>query len=72
MLPNNQNFYVGLYGPNQVLQAVLYGDSALFKKHPELMEAVVWVYFHSSSAKYNCIECWGPLKDAAQVIKSYV
>lgn len=33
------------------------------------MEAVVWVYFHSSSAKYNCIECWGPLKDAAQVIK---
>ncbi|CAO2834257.1 unnamed protein product [Amaranthus hypochondriacus] len=49
-----------------VLQAVLYGDSALFKKHPELMEAVVWVYFHSSSAKYNCIECWGPLKDAAQ------
>uniref|UniRef100_A0A803L742 Staygreen protein domain-containing protein n=1 Tax=Chenopodium quinoa TaxID=63459 RepID=A0A803L742_CHEQI len=50
-----------------VLQAVLYGDSALFKAHPELMEAVVWVYFHSSSAKYNCIECWGPLKDAAQV-----
>ncbi|KNA05245.1 hypothetical protein SOVF_192200 [Spinacia oleracea] len=49
-----------------VLQSVLYGDSALFRAHPELMEAVVWVYFHSSSAKYNCIECWGPLKDAAQ------
>lgn len=49
-----------------VLQAILYGDSALFREHPELMEAVVWVYFHSSSPKYNCIECWGPLKDAAQ------
>uniref|UniRef100_A0A7C8YUY2 Staygreen protein domain-containing protein n=1 Tax=Opuntia streptacantha TaxID=393608 RepID=A0A7C8YUY2_OPUST len=49
-----------------VLQAVLYGDSALFKEHPELMDAVVWVYFHSMSPKYNCIECWGPLKDAAQ------
>lgn len=49
-----------------VLQAVLYGDSAFFKEHPELMDAVVWVYFHSRSPKYNCIECWGPLKDAAQ------
>ncbi|KMT19670.1 hypothetical protein BVRB_1g010560 [Beta vulgaris subsp. vulgaris] len=50
-----------------VLQAILYGDSALFREHPELMEAVVWVYFHSSSPKYNCIECWGPLKDASQM-----
>lgn len=49
-----------------VLQAVLHGDSSLFREHPELMDAVVWVYFHSSSAKYNCIECWGPLQDAAQ------
>lgn len=49
-----------------VLQAVLYGDSTLFKEHPELMEGMVWVYFHSRSPKYNCIECWGPLKDAAQ------
>lgn len=49
-----------------VLQAVQYGDSALFKEHPELMDSVVWVYFHSRSAKYNCLECWGPLKEAAQ------
>ncbi|XP_074272578.1 magnesium dechelatase SGRL, chloroplastic [Silene latifolia] len=49
-----------------VLQAVLYGDSVLFREYPELMDSVVWVYFHSSSAKYNCIECWGPFKDAAQ------
>ncbi|RWV89858.1 hypothetical protein BHE74_00054350 [Ensete ventricosum] len=49
-----------------VLKAVVHGDSVLFSKHPELMEAKVWVYFHSSSKKYNRVECWGPLKDASQ------
>ncbi|ONK56246.1 uncharacterized protein A4U43_C10F5620 [Asparagus officinalis] len=49
-----------------VLEAVVYGDSALFSKHPELMEAVVFVYFHSNSKKYNKVECWGPLKEATQ------
>ncbi|KAG6524869.1 magnesium dechelatase SGRL, chloroplastic-like [Zingiber officinale] len=49
-----------------VLKAVVHGDSALFSKHPELMEAQVWVYFHSKSKKYNRLECWGALKDAAQ------
>ncbi|EEF42058.1 magnesium dechelatase SGRL, chloroplastic [Ricinus communis] len=49
-----------------VLEAVLHGDSILFKENPELMDALVWVYFHSSSPKYNRMECWGPLKDAAK------
>ncbi|XP_074562179.1 magnesium dechelatase SGRL, chloroplastic-like [Curcuma longa] len=49
-----------------VLKAVVHGDSTLFSKHPELMEAEVWVYFHSKSKKYNRLECWGALKDAAQ------
>ncbi|KAF9682686.1 hypothetical protein SADUNF_Sadunf05G0134500 [Salix dunnii] len=49
-----------------VLEAVLHGDSALFTDHPELKDSLVWVYFHSSSPKYNRLECWGPLKDAAQ------
>ncbi|URE30263.1 hypothetical protein MUK42_17463 [Musa troglodytarum] len=49
-----------------VLKAVVHGDSVLFGKHPELMEAKVWVYFHSKSKKYNRVECWGPLKDASQ------
>ncbi|XP_065880394.1 magnesium dechelatase SGRL, chloroplastic [Euphorbia lathyris] len=49
-----------------VLEAVLYGDSVLFREHPEVMDASVWVYFHSSSPKYNRLECWGPLKDAAK------
>ncbi|OAY23516.1 magnesium dechelatase SGRL, chloroplastic [Manihot esculenta] len=49
-----------------VLEAVLHGDSVLLRDHPELMDALVWVYFHSSSPKYNRLECWGPLKDAAK------
>lgn len=49
-----------------VLKAVLYGDSALFRDHPELMDSLVRVYFHSSLPKYNRMECWGPLKDAAK------
>ncbi|KAL3840057.1 hypothetical protein ACJIZ3_024648 [Penstemon smallii] len=48
-----------------VLEAVLYGDSDLFNSRQELMDALVRVYFHSSSKKYNRTECWGPLKDAA-------
>lgn len=51
----------------QVLQAVMHGDSLLFTEHQELMDAFVRVYFHSCSKKYNRVECWGPLKDAAQV-----
>ncbi|KMZ58284.1 Senescence-inducible chloroplast stay-green protein 1 [Zostera marina] len=49
-----------------VLQAVIYGDSILFDEHPDLLDASVWVYFHSISRKYNRLECWGPLKDATQ------
>ncbi|KAM7514740.1 hypothetical protein LguiA_004323 [Lonicera macranthoides] len=49
-----------------VLKAVMHGDSVLFSEHQELMDALVRVYFHSSSKKYNRVECWGPLKDAAQ------
>ncbi|XP_059630613.1 magnesium dechelatase SGRL, chloroplastic isoform X2 [Cornus florida] len=49
-----------------VLEAVVCGDSVLFREHQELMDAIVRVYFHSSSKKYNRVECWGPLKDAAK------
>uniref|UniRef100_A0ACD5XEM8 Uncharacterized protein n=1 Tax=Avena sativa TaxID=4498 RepID=A0ACD5XEM8_AVESA len=49
-----------------VLKAVLHGDGALFADRPELMEAQVWVNFHSASTKYNRIECWGPLREAAE------
>lgn len=46
-------------GAKQVLRAVLHGDSVLFGKHPELLNALVRVYFHSSLQKYNRTECWG-------------
>ncbi|XP_051124176.1 magnesium dechelatase SGRL, chloroplastic [Andrographis paniculata] len=49
-----------------VLEALLYGDSDLFRQHQELMDALVRVYFHSSFQKYNRVECWGPLRDAAR------
>nr|CAB3486294.1 unnamed protein product [Digitaria exilis] len=49
-----------------VLKAVVHGDAALFVERPELMEAKVWVHFHSRSRKYNRIECWGPLREAAK------
>ncbi|KAK3143258.1 hypothetical protein QOZ80_4AG0298180 [Eleusine coracana subsp. coracana] len=49
-----------------VLKAVVYGDAALFAERPDLMEAKVWVHFHSSTRKYNRIECWGPLKEATK------
>ncbi|KAI3686948.1 hypothetical protein L1987_80638 [Smallanthus sonchifolius] len=49
-----------------VLEAVLYGDQILFSERKELMDAFVRVFFHSSSRKYNRVECWGPLKDAAK------
>ncbi|GMP46634.1 hypothetical protein CsSME_00014703 [Camellia sinensis var. sinensis] len=49
-----------------VLKAVMHGDSLLFTEHQELFDAFVRVYFHSSLKKYNRVECWGPLKDAAQ------
>lgn len=49
-----------------VLNAVVYGDSDLFNEHPGLLEAPVWVHFHSTSRKYNRLESWGPLKEAMQ------
>ncbi|XP_054788455.1 magnesium dechelatase SGRL, chloroplastic isoform X1 [Prosopis cineraria] len=49
-----------------VLKAIRHGDSVLFSEHPELLGSIVRVYFHSSSKKYNRMECWGALKDAME------
>ncbi|XP_047049550.1 protein STAY-GREEN, chloroplastic-like [Lolium rigidum] len=48
-----------------VLKAFVHGDGSLFSSHPELEEATVWVYFHSNLPRFNRVECWGPLHDAA-------
>lgn len=49
-----------------VLEAFRYGDENLFKNHPELEEALVWVYFHSNVKEFNRVECWGPLREATK------
>lgn len=47
-----------------VLKAFVHGDEDLFNNYPQLQEALVWAYFHSSLPEFNKVECWGPLKDA--------
>jgi hypothetical protein len=47
------------------LKAFFHGDVNLFNNHPELQEALVWVYFHSNIPEFNKVECWGPVKEAA-------
>ena len=38
----------------------------LFYYHlTELEESLVWVYFDSHIEEFNCVECWGPLREAA-------
>ncbi|KAL6280234.1 hypothetical protein ACE6H2_017115 [Prunus campanulata] len=53
-----------------VLKAFVHGDGNLFSNYPELQEASVWVYFHSSIPEFNKVECWGPLSDAAAPYRS--
>ncbi|CAA3011676.1 Hypothetical predicted protein [Olea europaea subsp. europaea] len=48
-----------------VLKAFVHGDESLFDNHPDLKEALVWVYFHSNIPEFNKVECWGPLKGAS-------
>lgn len=45
----------------------MHGDGNLLNQHPDLQEALVWVYFHSNLPEFNKVECWGPLKDAGVV-----
>lgn len=47
-----------------VLKAFVHGDRSLFKTYPELEEALVYVYFHSSIPEFNKVQCWGRLRDA--------
>lgn len=62
----NLRFYIFRKELPVVLEAFRYGDENLFKNHPELEEALVWVYFHSNVKEFNRVECWGPLREAAK------
>lgn len=60
-------FYIFCKELPVVLKAFVHGDESLFNNHPELEEALVWVYFQSNLAEFNRVECWGPLRDASSV-----
>ena len=51
------------YHMPQVLQALRYGDRALFEAHSELDQAPVYVHFRASQARYHRIERWGKIGD---------
>ncbi|MBN1641103.1 MAG: staygreen family protein [Anaerolineae bacterium] len=42
-----------------VLEALRYGDRALYAAHPELDEAPIHVHFDAAQARYDRIEGWG-------------
>jgi hypothetical protein len=42
-----------------VLEALRFGDSALFAAHPELDRAAIVVHFHAREPRYDRVEHWG-------------
>jgi len=42
-----------------VLEALRYGDRALFAANPQLDAAPIYVHFQSDKARYNRVEQWG-------------
>jgi len=49
-----------------VLQAFRYGDRLLFKSHPELDNAQIFVHFHAIQDKFNRTEDWGTFQKYCQ------
>jgi hypothetical protein len=41
------------------LEAIIYGDRALFEKYPALDRTPIYVCFESTCSKYNITENWG-------------
>jgi hypothetical protein len=46
-----------------VLEALRFGDRALFDAHTELDHAPIWVHFHAKQPRYNVVESWGTPAD---------
>lgn len=42
-----------------VLEALRYGDRALFEAHPALDQSAIQIHFHASQARYDRVEEWG-------------
>ena len=45
------------------LQALRFGDRALFDAHPELDHAPIWVHFHAKEPRYMVKGMWGKVAD---------
>ncbi len=46
-----------------VLEALRFGDRALFDAHPELDQAPIQVHFHARQSRYDRVEPWGTPSD---------
>ena len=46
-----------------VLQALRFGDRALYRAHPELDFAPIWVHFHARQPRFGVEEIWGKPAD---------
>ena len=46
-----------------VLEAIRYGDRALFKQNPELDNTPVLVHFNSTVSRFDKVENWGIMAD---------
>ena len=46
-----------------VLEAICYGERALFTNQPPLKSAPILVHFHAKQKRYNHVESWGKPED---------
>ena len=46
-----------------VLEALRFGDGALYCAHPHLEQAPVWVHFHAVQQRFDRRESWGVTSD---------
>jgi len=46
-----------------VLEAICFGDRALFSKNPYLESAPILIHFHAKQDRYNQVESWGTPKE---------
>jgi hypothetical protein len=45
------------------LEAIRYGDGALFKQNPQLDKTPVFIHFKSTDKRFNKVEKWGTMAD---------
>ena len=46
-----------------VLEALRFGDRALYRAHPDLDQAPIWIHFHAVQQEYDRRERWGAPRD---------